>query len=111
MNRPRAALQLVIRFPVEAVVSGWSTARIILFGSHQLHPGWARLPYGELPDSAAALLGALITLTPGTTVVDIDPERREMLVHLLDHRQAEATLATIRRDFLGPLRVLFGARP
>lgn len=111
MNRLRAALQLVVRFPVEVVVSGWGTARIILFGSRQLHPGWARLSYGELPDSAAALLGTLITLTPGATVVDIDPERREMLLHLLDHRQTEATLATIRRDFLVPVRVLFGARP
>jgi len=53
----------------------------------------------------------LVTLTPGTTSLDIDTERHEILLHLLDSRQTKATLAAIERDFVRPLRALFGAAP
>ena len=49
--------------------------------------------------TGAALLGCLVTLTPGTTVIDIDMARHEMLLHLLDLSQAEATVASIRKEF------------
>ena len=56
------------------------------------------------------ILAALVTLTPGTSTVDIDPVRRELLLHVLDSEDIETTLSAIRRDFLLPLRSLFGAR-
>jgi multisubunit Na+/H+ antiporter MnhE subunit len=111
MRRLLALAMLGINFLKEVVVSGWVTARIILAGPRGLRPGFVRLAYGDLPEGAASLLAALVTLTPGTTVVDIDPERREFLMHLLDLDQAEATLAAIRRDFLAPIRALVGVEP
>lgn len=108
MSRTTALLRLTWCFLRDVVVSGWTTARIILAGSRELRPGFVRLPYGELTDTGANLLGALISLTPGTTTVDLDPERREFLLHLLDTGQAEATLAAIERDFRRPIAVLFG---
>ena len=50
-------------------------------------------------------LGSLITLTPGTTTVDIDMEERRLLVHLLDTRGADSARAEIRSDFEKPIRV------
>lgn len=111
MNRPYALGLLGVNFLREAIVSGWATARVILRGGEALQPGFVRMPYGDLSASAANFLGALVTLTPGTTTVDIDLERGELLLHLLDAKQAEATLASIRRDFLAPVRTLFGGRP
>ena len=111
MNRLRAFGWLGMNFLREVIVSGWTTALIILRGGEALQPGFVHMPYGDLSDTAANFLGALVTLTPGTTTVDIDLERGELLLHLLDAKQAEATLASIRRDFLQPLRILFGAKP
>ena len=37
--------------------------------------------------------------------------KRELLLHLLDVTRAEQTLASIRRDFLLPVRTLFGGKP
>jgi multisubunit Na+/H+ antiporter MnhE subunit len=111
MNRLLALGRLGVNFLWEAIVSGWTTARIILRGDAVLQPGLVRMPYGDLSDTAANVLGALVTLTPGTTTVDIDLERRELLLHLLDAKQAEASLASIRRDFLLPVRTLFGGKP
>ncbi|MBI1283980.1 MAG: hypothetical protein GC183_06545 [Thiobacillus sp.] len=111
MNRLWALGRLGTNFLREAIRSGWTTALIILRGDKALQPGFVHMPYGDLSDTAANFLAALVTLTPGTTTVDIDLERRELRLHLLDARQAEASLASIRRDFLLPVRTLFGGRP
>ncbi|MGA7178293.1 MAG: Na+/H+ antiporter subunit E [Thiobacillaceae bacterium] len=111
MNRLLALCLLFANFLKEAITSGWTTARIILRGDEDLQPGLVHMPYGELSDTAANFLGALVTLTPGTTTVDIDLARKEFLLHLLDARQAEATLASIQNDFLRHVQTLFGGRP
>ncbi len=105
MTRPQAMLLLLANFMKELVLSGWTTARVMV------QPGFARLDYGDLGPGAASLLGMLATLTPGTTSLEIDTERREIHLHLLDASQAEATLAAIQRDFVRPLRALSGATP
>jgi multisubunit Na+/H+ antiporter MnhE subunit len=108
MNKLLAAGLLFLNFGKDVIVSGGITAAIILRGGKAVRPGFVRMSYGDLGNTAANLLGALVSLTPGTTAVDIDPERREFLLHLLDVERAEATLATIKRDFLLPIRTLFG---
>lgn len=111
MNRPLALTLLLPRFLIEVVLSGWATARLIVAGGGEMRPGLARMRYGDLSETGAVALGLLITLTPGTTTVDIDPARRELLLHLLDTARAEETLATIRHRFERYVRVLFGERP
>jgi multisubunit Na+/H+ antiporter MnhE subunit len=111
MNRLTALIRLVVNFVKESIVSGGITTLIILRGGKALQPGFVRMSYGDLGETAANFLGALVSLTPGTTTVDIDPERRELLLHLLDVTRAEQTLASIRRDFLLPVRALFGGKP
>lgn len=111
MSRLSALILLAFNFVKEAIISGGITAMLILRGGKTLQPGFVRMPYGDLGETAADLLGALVSLTPGTTTVDIDPERRELLLHLLDVTRAERTLDSIRRDFLLPVRTLFGGKP
>ncbi len=110
MSFVSALARLGFNFVKDLFVSGWVTARIILRRGPLPQPGFVRLAYGELSDGAASFLGALVSLTPGTTTVDIDLERGELLLHLLDVEQADTTLAAIRSDFLQPIRTLFGVR-
>jgi multicomponent K+:H+ antiporter subunit E/multicomponent Na+:H+ antiporter subunit E len=104
-------VRLGSNFLKDVVASGWNTAHVILFRSRGLRPGFVHLSFGDLPDSAANFLGALISLTPGTTTIDIDLDRREFLLHLLDLDRSESVLAGIHRDFLEPMRILSGVRP
>jgi len=109
MTRPQALRRLLANFLKELALSGWATARVILAPRGQVQPGFACLDYGDLGPGAACLLGVLATLTPGTTSLEIDTERHEIRLHLLDASQTESTLAAIQRDFVRPLRVLSGA--
>lgn len=105
-----AVLLLVWRFVLALVRSGLATAWAILRPQPQMQPGFIRMSFGELDPRGAVLLSGMTCLTPGTTVVDIDFERRELLVHLLDLRGAEATVRQIREHFEAPLVRLFPLR-
>jgi multisubunit Na+/H+ antiporter MnhE subunit len=98
---------LLLRFLWQVLVSGLGTARLILVGTARLRPGLVRFPYAPMSEAGAAVLGALVTLTPGTTTVDVDPGRREMLLHLLDTADVDGTLAGIRHDLERYVAVLF----
>ncbi len=108
MRKALAASRLLLRFLGAVVVSGLQTARVIALGRRRPAAGFVRLRFEPMTETGAALLGCLITLTPGTTTVDIDFERREMLLHLLDVENASAAVAGIRRDFEREIVTLFG---
>ena len=110
MNKLWALLVLIWRFASSMLLSAWATSRIILVSSDAPRRGFARFAYDDLNDASVVLLAAMVTLTPGTSTVDIDPERRELLLHVLDSDDIEALTSAIQRDFIPPLRSLFGVR-
>lgn len=108
MTRPIALLQLLFNLLRNAARSGWQAGRIILLRPRSVRSGVVAFDYGELSEGAASLLAALITLTPGTTAVAVDGEKRQLRLHLLDLDQANATLEEIHRELVIPLARLTG---
>jgi multisubunit Na+/H+ antiporter MnhE subunit len=104
-----AVAELIVNFIKSAVLSGLETARVILLRPGRVRGGMTTLAYHDLSPVQASLVGALITLAPGTTTVQIDLERREFHLHLLDLAQREQSLLAIERDFIAPLRRYNGA--
>lgn len=104
--RPLILARLLARFLGHSLLAGVTTARVIL---RRTPPpaGLVRLRFAPMSETGAAVLGAMVTLTPGSSVIDIDPARREMLVHLLDTGTAAAAAAAIRRDFERDIAALF----
>lgn len=110
MSRFVALLQLLANLVRGALRSGLQAGQIILLRPGRVQSGFIWLDYADLGEGGASLLAALITLTPGTTAVAVDPKRRALRLHLLDIDQAEATTAEIRRDLIGPLQRLGGGK-
>lgn len=108
MTRPVAAVRLALRFVAAVVRSGVQTTRLILRPDPGMRPGFIEYNFKPMTEVGATLLGSLITLTPGTTTVDIDMSSRRMWIHLLDTRGSDATREEIRAEFEEPIRVLFG---
>lgn len=107
MKLTLTALGLLLRFIGQVLVAGFDTAWQILRPDKRPVPIYLRMSYGPMNSSGAAILGSLITLTPGTTTLDIDPERHELLLHMLDGSNPEAAVDGIRRNFEHPLLQLF----
>lgn len=113
MTRLLAAIELLLRFLKAVVVSGVQTVAVIVrhsVGGREPPARLVRIRFAPMDENGATLLGCLISLTPGTTTIDIDMERREMLLHMLDASQAEEAVAGIRRNFEPSIIKLFGAR-
>lgn len=106
-RRLSIAASLGLQFLTQVVLSGLTTAWLIVRPGPWPRSGLLRMRYENLSETGAAVLGCLVTLTPGSTVVDIDPERRELLLHLLDASNPRATVANIRRRISIPLQGIF----
>ena len=108
-TRLAAALRLFARFLMHCVSAGLGTARIILRGRTNAADAnnIVRIPFAPMSEAGAALLGAMVSMTPGSSAIDVDLERREMLLHMLDIDAADANLASIRRDFEVDIALLF----
>jgi multisubunit Na+/H+ antiporter MnhE subunit len=112
MNRIGAAFVLSLRFLRAVVVSGLQTAMVVLRGGarHERLPraGFVRVPIAPMSAQGTALLACLVSLTPGTSVIEVDAASRSLVLHLLDLDGADEALADIRRDFEPALLAWFG---
>lgn len=103
-------VRLLLRFLFQVVTSGLTTAWSIVRPGRRPTPGLIRMRYDNLSEFGVTVMGCMITLTPGTTTIDIDTERKELLLHLLDAGNPERTIAKIRRQFERPLQRMYPAR-
>jgi len=112
MNRLTAAVVLPWRFGRAVVGSGVKTIAAIVRQGLALGtpapPAFVRIGFAPMSAPGAALLGCMISLTPGTTVIDIDMARRQMVLHMLDPSQAAVAVQAIRQQFEPALRAWFG---
>jgi multisubunit Na+/H+ antiporter MnhE subunit len=101
---------LAWRFVLAVVGSGLRTTWIILRPGPSPRSGFAVYRFAPLGETGTVLLAAMVTLTPGSTVIDIDVTAGEFRLHLLDAVNKQAALRQIREEFEEPLRVLLGAK-
>lgn len=104
--QPMAIGRLATKFLWHCIFSGLITARMILL-RQSTTAGLVKMEYQPMNSTGVAILAAMVTLTPGSSAVDIDLVRREILLHLLDLSTAEQSIAAIRRDFEQDIRKLF----
>lgn len=62
-------------------------------------PGIVRIPYGERTQQGVVVSGILLTLAPGSVLVDLDDERREMIVHAIDASDPAEVIAGVQEFY------------
>lgn len=107
IGRIAIALGLALVFLGQVVSSGLLTAWFIVRPGHRPASGLIRISFSGVSPTGAAMLGSMITLTPGTTTIDIDVERGEMLLHLLDASAPDTVAHEIHQRFELPMRRIF----
>lgn len=112
MTKLYAAVYLPLRFAWALVISGFQTLQFIwaqgLSVGRPSMASFVRMGFAPMDERGATLMACMICLTPGTTVIDIDMDRHEMVVHMLDTSDIQAAVEGIRRDFETPLLAWFG---
>lgn len=91
----------------DVVLANLQVARRTLGPLSALRPRFVVVPIDLEDRTAIALLGAIITTTPGTVTASLSPDRRCFVVHGLDVEDAESLVRTIKLRYERPLKEIF----
>ena len=95
-----AAFPLFVVGVLGDIVSGtWDVALRVLHLRRLEQPGIVRVPIGDRTERGVAVSALATTLSPGSVLVDIDWERRDMLLHMIDARDPDAVRERLQRFY------------
>ena len=95
LARLRGALSLLAQTAAEMARGSWRVARFCLGGAGS--PGFVEIPQGDRSPINVALWGVLTGEAPDEVPIDVDEERRVLVVHLVDASDPEAVRARHER--------------
>lgn len=97
IRRSFGLLHFCIIFLKAFVLSNITIAKAVLFeSSRELQPDFINYPVGHLSDGELVLLAHAITLTPGTTSVQISADRGTLVVHAYHGAHPESVISDIQ---------------
>lgn len=102
--------EFVLHLIVYAPKLLWMLTRDILIGTWQVatfvvgiraldNPGIVRIPLGNHSVGGVGVVGLFVTLSPGSFLVDIDWDAREMLIHFIDASNPDRHLADVEKYY------------
>lgn len=95
-DAPSFASRIAWFFPWALVVAReiaagtWEVARVSAFPGRAPRAGIVAIPIGERTEQGVAVSALAATLSPGEVLVDVDRERRAILLHVLDATDPDA---------------------
>lgn len=97
LRRTVLACQLAGRFLVELLVANGQQARLVLSTPLEVQPRWIQLETQLQSLTSRTVLGALISLTPGTLTCDL--KHNVLLIHALSAASDADAVDRIRQRF------------
>ncbi|RFU67191.1 Na+/H+ antiporter subunit E [Bacillus sp. V59.32b] len=94
-----AVVKLILIFTRELILSNISVLKVILRPKLDIRPGIFALETELEKDWEITILANLITLTPGTLVVDVSPDNKTLYIHAMDIADKEEAIQDIKGSF------------
>ncbi|MGG4488398.1 Na+/H+ antiporter subunit E [Metabacillus idriensis] len=94
-----AVLKLLYIFNRELIMSNLAVLKVVLAPKMTARPGIFKLETELKKDWEITILANLITLTPGTLVVEISDDNRYLYIHAMDLADAEEARKDIKNTF------------
>jgi len=91
----------------DVIVSNVEVARLVLGRESNITPGFIWLPLDIANIHGIAALTSFITLTPGTVSAALSEDRKYLLIHVLNLKDADEVIAGIKRRYEVPLMEIF----
>ncbi|WP_368414414.1 Na+/H+ antiporter subunit E [Falsiroseomonas sp.] len=89
-------LRVGIAFVAELSKSTWATIRAVLGPTERLRPAILAVPLDIRSPAGIVLFADMVTLTPGTTSLDVSADGSTLYVHVLDAPDREAAIAGMK---------------
>jgi multicomponent Na+:H+ antiporter subunit E len=91
-----AWVRVGVTFVAELAKSTAATIRAVLGPIGRLRPAILAVPLDIRSPAGTVLFADMVTLTPGTTSLDVSPDGRTLYVHVLDAPDHAATVAGMK---------------
>lgn len=89
------------------IISNITTVKESLYSKSRLEPGIVKVPLALKDDFQVATLANLVSLTPGTMVMDISDDKKAMYVHVMHLEDKDKFIRELKEDFENKLIELF----
>jgi multicomponent Na+:H+ antiporter subunit E len=99
MNRVWAVIKLILLFFKELIMANIQVLLLIVQPKMPIKPAIFALPTVLEKDWEITLLSNLITLTPGTLVIDVSEDSKTIYIHALDYGDADDAINSIKNTF------------
>ena len=106
-KRLLASIPFITIIVRDIIIGTWTVLRIVLHPRPRYRPGIIVVPFGERTPGGVAVSGLAVSLSPGSSLITIDWERRAMLIHLLDMRDPDAARAELQHFYDRYQRAVF----
>ncbi|MCM3239566.1 Na+/H+ antiporter subunit E [Heyndrickxia oleronia] len=94
-----AVINLLLIFIKELILANLAVLKVILKPKLDIQPGIFALPTKLTSDWELTILSNLITLTPGTFVIDISKDKKIIYIHAIDIPDVEEVIESIKNSF------------
>ena len=96
MRLALAWLRVALTFIAELAKSTVATVRAVLGPTGRLRPAILAVPLDVRSPGGTVLFADMVTLTPGTTSLDVSADGCTLYVHVLDAPDREAAVAAMK---------------
>jgi multicomponent Na+:H+ antiporter subunit E len=94
-----AVFNLIYIFVRELILSNIAVVKTVLKPKLDMNPGIFAYPTVLEKDWEITILANLITLTPGTLVIDVSPDNKILYVHAMDINTKKESIDSIKNTF------------
>jgi multicomponent K+:H+ antiporter subunit E len=108
VRRLRAAAALLVVFLYDLIVANLVVARAVLGSMSHVRPRFVQVPLEMTEPTAIALLGGLVSLTPGTVLIDIDLRVGILTIHVLLAGDDAVFARDIKTRYESRIKEIFG---
>jgi multicomponent K+:H+ antiporter subunit E len=116
--KPGLALSHLMLVLYDIITANVQVAILILGPNKKLTPGFVKVPLDLTHSMPITILASTVSLTPGTVSAEVYPwaesltedhkvEQQFLLIHVLDLKDEEALINTIKQRYEAPLKEIF----
>ena len=99
-----AWLSLAGGFTKELASSTLDTVRAVLGDGSRLKPAIVAVPLDVKSDAGITMFADMVTLTPGTTSLEVSEDKQTLFVHALDAPDIEQASRSLKTSLEAPVR-------
>ena len=99
LERIWSVTKLIFLFFKELILANIAVLKVVLKPKLDMQPAFFKYETSLTQEWEITLLSSLITLTPGTVVVHISDDNKNLFIHAIDAADIDETIASIRNSF------------